>query len=803
MSQSFFRWFLFATGILKEVEVEKKAPKGILDSTLSFFGVKDNAQKIIVKKVMLNTSSPAFYILLFIFTIFVIFLVIKIRQFRSRGSKVASNTAPAVKSDKRKSWLFNRAPAVTENQNDTKSESKVVQPSKADIINRFNQTKGTPATRQKLTLDELLRRDSGSDSSSSRPLNPSVKVKSPADNEAALKEKEREKELQRQREKEKELQREKERAEQREKDLQRQKEKEKEQQRQRELQEQREKERKDQKERETQRAKELQKEKELQREKEKELQKEKEKQREREKELQREKEREIQRQKELQRQAEKESKKETWISKEESQAVSNSRPLIDFSTDNNVDSLFQKFIDTDDFMTSLQIHEKMKSILKVTTGDEFYEQMKARTARNVLINPLFKLLDKKKAISDYKLNSVHKPKVLVIGAGVAGLRTAIEFCLLGATVTVLEKRKAFTRHNLLHIWDSTISDLTTCGIKFFYPKFCTGGIHHVSIKRLQLLLTKIALLCGTNIVPGFSFAGVEENPSDEDSTYGPLWTAKISETEDVPPKSVLQCNVLIGADGQNSNVAKLFNFERKVFKGSEAIGITANFLNKQSKAEISLNEFGLMSVYNKPFFNELKDKYDIDLENLVYYRGETHYFVMTAKRDSLLKRGVIKANTSDIMNPSNISYEKLKEYVRIVASHVKLPDDLPFIANHKGEHDVQIFDFSSRQESTEPFKWLKNKETGHELPVALVGDALVEPFWPLGTGANRAVLSSLDTTWAMKIFFESGRKQTQTLRDHHKYFRLLLSSSPSDLAPAFNKHTINPDTRYKKNRDKF
>lgn len=203
------------------------------------------------------------------------------------------------------------------------------------------------------------------------------------------------------------------------------KEREKEQQRQREQQEQREKERKDQKERETQRAKELQKEKELQREKEKELQKEKEKQREREKELQREKEREIQRQKELQRQAEKESKKETWISKEEIQAVSNSRPLIDFSTDNNVDSLFQKFIDTDDFMTSLQIHEKMKSstrqiqfnysyliltfhliVLKVTTGDEFYEQMKARTARNVLINPLFKLLDKKKAIVRLDLNLI-------------------------------------------------------------------------------------------------------------------------------------------------------------------------------------------------------------------------------------------------------------------------------------------------------------------------------------------------------------------------------------------------------------
>lgn len=138
MSQSFFRWFLFATGILIEVEVEKKAPKGLLDSTLSLFGVKDNAQKIIVQKVMLNTSSPALYILLFIFTIFVIYLVIKIRQFRSRHSKADPNPAPVVKNDKRKSWLFNRAPAVTENQNDTKSESKVIQtqPSKAEVISK-------------------------------------------------------------------------------------------------------------------------------------------------------------------------------------------------------------------------------------------------------------------------------------------------------------------------------------------------------------------------------------------------------------------------------------------------------------------------------------------------------------------------------------------------------------------------------------------------------------------------------------------------------------------------------------------
>lgn len=31
----------------------------------------------------------------------------------------------------------------------------------------------------------------------------------------------------------------------------------------------------------------------------------------------------------------------------------------------------------------------------------------------------------------------------------------------------------------------------------------------------------------------------------------------------------------------------------------------------------------------------------IDLENIVYYKDNTHYFVMTAKKQSLLDKGVI------------------------------------------------------------------------------------------------------------------------------------------------------------------
>jgi len=32
----------------------------------------------------------------------------------------------------------------------------------------------------------------------------------------------------------------------------------------------------------------------------------------------------------------------------------------------------------------------------------------------------------------------------------------------------------------------------------------------------------------------------------------------------------------------------------------------------------------------------------VDLENIVYYKDDTHYFVMTAKKTSLIKKGVIK-----------------------------------------------------------------------------------------------------------------------------------------------------------------
>ena len=56
-------------------------------------------------------------------------------------------------------------------------------------------------------------------------------------------------------------------------------------------------------------------------------------------------------------------------------------------------------------------------------------------------------------------------KVGIVGGGPCGLRYAIETQLLGGRATVIEKRKSFTRNNVLHLWPFVIEDLKMLGTK--------------------------------------------------------------------------------------------------------------------------------------------------------------------------------------------------------------------------------------------------------------------------------------------------------------------------------------------------
>lgn len=73
------------------------------------------------------------------------------------------------------------------------------------------------------------------------------------------------------------------------------------------------------------------------------------------------------------------------------------------------------------------------------------------------------------------------------------------------------------------------------------------------------------------------------------------------------------------------------------------------------------------------FIHENRTLYDetgIDLENICYYKDDTHYFVMTAKKSSLLNRGVLYQDFPDtraLLARDNINRAELLNYAREAA----------------------------------------------------------------------------------------------------------------------------------------
>ena len=111
--------------------------------------------------------------------------------------------------------------------------------------------------------------------------------------------------------------------------------------------------------------------------------------------------------------------------------------------------------------------------------DDFYTSLKQKQ-QHWRSRALWQLLDSRAALSEYQGQTVCKGKrVLIIGAGPVGLRSAIEAALLGAKVDIVEKRSSFSRNNVLHLWPFLIDDLRALGAKKFYGQFCAGAINHI------------------------------------------------------------------------------------------------------------------------------------------------------------------------------------------------------------------------------------------------------------------------------------------------------------------------------------
>ncbi|XP_029362118.1 F-actin-monooxygenase mical1 [Echeneis naucrates] len=404
---------------------------------------------------------------------------------------------------------------------------------------------------------------------------------------------------------------------------------------------------------------------------------------------------------------------------------------------------------------------------------------------------LWAKLDKRASHADYQQGKAcTKNKCLVLGAGPCGLRVAIELSLLGAQVVVLEKREAFTRNNVLHLWPYTICDLRALGAKKFYGKFCTGSLDHISIRQLQLILLKVSLLLGVEVHTGVEFQGLIEPSGDSG------WTANLQPRSH--PASAFQFDVFISAGGGRFVPD---GFKHKELRGKLAIGITANFINRNTAEEAQVAEIsGVARIYNQKFFQDLLAQTGIDLENIVYYKDDTHYFVMTAKKKSLLKKGVIKqdySNADELLAPVNVDREALHSYAHDAAHFStggKLPD-LQFARSQSGQPDVAMFDFTCMHRA-ENASFVKERR-GKKLLMALVGDCLVEPFWPLGTGIARGFLAAFDTAWMVRSW-GMGIPHLKVLAERESVYQLLSQTTPENTSKNYAAYSIDPKTRYQR-----
>ncbi|XP_040415259.1 F-actin-monooxygenase MICAL2 isoform X2 [Cygnus olor] len=457
--------------------------------------------------------------------------------------------------------------------------------------------------------------------------------------------------------------------------------------------------------------------------------------------------------------------------------------------------IFENFVQASTCKGTIQAFNILTRQLELDPLDNknFYTKLKSRVT-TWKAKALWNKLDKRASHKEYKRGkSCMNPKCLIIGGGPCGLRTAIELAFLGAKVVVVEKRDTFSRNNVLHLWPFTIHDLRGLGAKKFYGKFCAGSIDHISIRQLQLILFKVALILGVEIHVNLEFVKVLEPPEDqENQKIG--WRAEFLPVDH--PLSEYEFDVVIGADGRRNT---LEGFRRKEFRGKLAIAITANFINRNTTAEAKVEEIsGVAFIFNQKFFQDLKEETGIDLENIVYYKDSTHYFVMTAKKQSLLDKGVIindYIDTELLLCGENVNQSNLLSYAREAAdfaTNYQLPS-LDFAINHYGQPDVAMFDFTSMYASENAA--LVRERHRHQLLVALVGDSLLEPFWPMGTGCARGFLAAFDTVWMVRSWAQ-GKPPLEILAERESIYRLLPQTTPENINKNFDQYTIDPGTRY-------
>jgi len=432
-----------------------------------------------------------------------------------------------------------------------------------------------------------------------------------------------------------------------------------------------------------------------------------------------------------------------------------------------------------------------------------------------LARVLWERLEAKQEAEEYCSRPLTGHRVVLVGAGPCGLRCALELRLLGAEVVVLERRTKFERINRLHLWAWCCEDLKGWGAKVLEPPELSFGSDpdflHIGISELQMLLLKPCLLLGVQVFFGAEFRGARPMASGS-------WDVLFGSSNDAAPGPRLpssghlsNVSILVGADGPRSTVASSLALpvqETTGLRKEAALGLVANFVNRQSAEEKRRRPFSLARQFYESLFAECEKQTGVALENIVcYIAAHTHYFVMTPTRKSLVNSGVIKAEAVEGETLGSIDQEALARVARDVAAFKWRPEDpvMPEATLDQPAGAPALFDFSRTRRAGTGFQVLEGAaatpgSSAPKLIVGLCGDALIEPFWPEGLGVVRGFFAALDFAASCKIWAQSGDIDAASAQFEAAYRQLkslAAKTRSAVLRPDDRAFGLHPTTRYR------
>ncbi|KAF1785979.1 FAD/NAD(P)-binding domain [Phytophthora cactorum] len=280
------------------------------------------------------------------------------------------------------------------------------------------------------------------------------------------------------------------------------------------------------------------------------------------------------------------------------------------------------------------------------------------------------------------------------------------------------------------------ADLASLGAKVLFKNFCKSRTYfHVSTRQLQVILLKVALLVGVKVHSATGFQSIVP-PAPEQNGGNPFYSIK---TE--PQIPVVEYTAVLGA---LVSMTKNLWYRVLLPEPGDARGDEGK-------------EFSWTTQFKHRMLYRMREV-GVDLENIVYFRGEMHYIVMTPKRQNLLARGVVKQNSptsKDLVESTNISQKRVVEFAGI-------PRRTDFTR-------VNLFDFSSLTRAEKPASIL----TSHDKKLS---------------ARQRVVVAQI-----------ARKSDEQLLADRELAYRVMQRVSGhhrDDLQKNVRKYTVEPRSRY-------